>query len=449
LANSTRPSQSGPTPVDQPLPDPLVQAEAVAARGPSSVLEVSAPEAPRLLRGFQALRHRDFRLYYAGQFVSLTGTWMQSLAQSWLVLTITGSPFALGLVGAMQFLPVLFIAPIGGAIADRYRKRLILIGTQTTEMLLAFVLALLVVKHAATLGAVLLVAGLLGLANAIDMPTRQSFVVELVGAEDLTNAIALNSTLFNATRIIGPALAGLLIGVIGTAGCFLLNGLSFLAVIVGLLLMHAPATSPRHPESFGEVFDDLREGFRYVRASPTIASLVLLTGAIGTFGLNFNVVAPIMAQSTLRVGATGLGWLMASMGIGSLVASLWLAFSSARIQPRTLVTAALAFSLLEIALAFVSTFLAALGLYALIGGAMIVFAALTNSYIQLSVPHLLRGRVMSIYTSVFVGTTPIGNTLVGALAESTGATGPLLLGGGVSLLATVVFGKSLWTRERR
>jgi MFS family permease len=411
-------------------------------------LEVSPPGAPPLLRGFQALRHRDFRLYYVGQFVSLTGTWMQSLAQSWLVLTITGSAFALGLVGAIQFLPVLFIAPIGGAIADRYRKRLVLIGTQTAEMLLAFVLAVLVVEHAATLGAVLLIAGLLGLANAVDLPTRQSFVVELVGPADLTNAIALNSSLFNATRIIGPALAGLLIGVIGIAGCFFLNGLSFLAVIVGLLLMHAPTIPPRRPESFAEVIDDLREGFRYVCASPTIASLVLLTGAIGTFGLNFNVIAPIMAQSTFRVGATGLGWLMASMGVGSLVASIWLAFAAGRVQPRTLILAALAFSLLEIALAFASSFATALALYALIGGATIVFSALTNSSIQLTVPNRLRGRVMSIYTSVFVGTTPIGNTLVGALAESTGAAGPLLLGGGVSLVATVIVGRRLWSGRR-
>jgi MFS family permease len=441
-------NRATPTPIDQILPDPLAKTEAIAGRGPASVLEVSPPYAPPLLRGFLALRHRDFRLYYVGQFVSLTGTWMQSLAQSWLVLTITGSAFALGLVGAIQFLPVLFLAPLGGAIADRYHKRLVLIGTQTTQMLLALVLAILVVEGAATFDAVLIVAFLLGLANAIDMPTRQSFVVELVGGSDLPNAIALNSSLFNATRIIGPALAGLLIGIIGIAGCFFLNGLSFLAVIVGLILMNAPVVHPRRPESFGEVVEDLREGFGYVRGSATIFSLVLLTGAIGTFGMNFNVVTPIMAQTTLHVGATGLGLLMASMGVGSLAASLGLAYSAARVRPRVMVVAALVFSLFEIILAFVSSFAAALGLYALIGGAMIVYSALANSYIQLSVPNRLRGRVMSIYTSVFVGTTPIGNTLVGALAESTGAAGPLLLGGVVSLVSTVMFGRSLWSGRR-
>jgi MFS family permease len=337
---------------------------------------------------------------------------------------------------------------LGGAIADRARKRMVLLATQTAQMILAFVLGLLVLERMATFPIVLVLAFLLGVANAVDMPTRQAFVPELVGTDDLLNAIALNSTLFNAARLIGPALAGLLIGAIGIAGCFFLNGVSFIAVIVGLLMMSGTAARPAHPESLSEVIEDLREGFQYVRHSPTLMSVVLLVGTIGTFGMNFNVIAPVMAQRTLGVGAQGLGWIMAAAGFGSLIASLWLAYFSGRALPRIMLGAAIAFSLFEIVLAFVTSFGPALLFFGLIGASMVTFTALANSFIQLIVPNRLRGRVMSIYTSVFVGTTPIGNTVVGALAQSTGIAGPLILGGVASLAATVVFGRKLWKRGR-
>lgn len=424
--------------------DALVASEEVAGRGPASVIELGPPRAAALLHGFRALRHRDFRIFYAGQSISLIGTWMQSLAQSWLVLVLTESPFALGLVGALQFLPVLLFSAFGGAIADRVPKRAVLVGTQTGEMVLAFVLAVLTLTGIVTYVDVLIVALLLGVNNSIDMPTRQSFVAELVEPRDLVNAIALNSSLFNAARLIGPALAGLLIGTVGIAGCFFLNGLSFIPVIFGLLQMHPSAPPGRIEASFQAIWTDLREGFRYIRGQRTALAVVILVGAIGTFGLNFNVVLPILARNVLGVGATGLGWLMAAVGFGSLLASLGLAYLAGEPHPHMIVVAAVAFSVLEIALAPVTSFSLALLLLVFIGGAVVTISALANTYIQLCVPHQLRGRVMSIYTTVYVGTTPIGNTLAGAIAETSGSFGPLLLGGLASLAATLCVARWLW-----
>lgn len=424
--------------------DALVAGEEVAGRGPASVLEFAPPRAPALVAGLRALRYRDFRLFFSGQLISLVGTWMQGLAQSWQVLVLTNSAFALGLVGALQFLPVLLLSALGGTIADRAPKRWVLVGTQTGQMLLAFVLALLTVTRTVTYADVLILALLLGVANSVDMPTRQAFVVELVGPGDLLNAIALNASLFNAARLIGPALAGLLIGSIGIAGCFFLNGLSFIPVIIGLLLMHHRSPPPRHVSSIQDVLADLKEGMGYVKHDRGVLAVIALVGALGTFGANFNVVLPILARSVLGIGATGLGWLMTSLGLGSLVASLGLAYLGSQPRPRVIVMATVVFSVLEIALAPVTSYVTALVLLACIGAAMVVVSAVANTYIQASVPHRLRGRVMSIYTTVFVGTTPIGNTLVGILAEVSGTFGPLLLGGSASLAAAVLVGRWVW-----
>jgi len=431
-----------PTPI-APRPDSLVATEVVAGRGPGSVVETAPPQTPSLLSGFRALRHRDFSLFFAGQLVSLIGTWMQSLAQSWLVLTLTGSAFALGLVGALQFLPVLLFSAVGGTIADHLPKRQVLLVTQSAQMILAFILAFLVFRGTVTYEGVLVLAFLLGMSNAVDMPTRQAFVVELVGPDDLINAIALNSSLFNAARLIGPALAGLLIGLVGLAAAFLLNGVSFIAVIFSLLLMSPAAQPMRRLGSFRKVLMDLREGFRYVRQMTPILGVILIMGMVGTFGANFNVVVPLMAQE-MNVGPTGLGWLMAATGFGSLIASLGLAYLGKEAHPAMILGAAATFGVFEAALALVNNFAPALVLLAIVGGALVLFSALSNTFIQLTVPHRLRGRVLSIYTTVFVGTTPIGNTLVGAIAERTGTSGPLLLGGIASLLAVALFGRMLW-----
>ncbi|HEX5414047.1 MAG TPA: MFS transporter [Chloroflexota bacterium] len=437
---------SEPTPI-APRPDSLVASEVVAGRGPGSVVDTAPPRAPSLLSGFRALRHRDFRLFFAGQFVSLIGTWMQSLAQSWLVLTLTNSAFALGLVGALQFLPVLLFSAVGGTIADHLPKRQVLLVTQSAQMILAFILAFLVFEQSVTYESVLVLAFLLGVANAVDMPTRQAFVVELVGPEDLMNAIALNSSLFNAARLIGPALAGLLIGIVGLAVAFFLNGVSFFAVILSLLLMSPPPQPARRLGSFRKVILDLREGFRYVLQTTPVLGVILILGVVGTFGANFNVVTPLMAQE-MGVGATGLGWLMAAMGFGSLVASLALAYLGKEAHPVIILGAVVAIGVFEVALAVTTNFGPALVLLAIIGAAMVIQSALSNTLVQLAVPHRLRGRVMSIYTTVFVGTTPIGNTIIGAVAETTGTVGPLLLGGVLSLAAAALFGRMLWKGRR-
>jgi MFS family permease len=407
------------------------------------------PQTPGVLSGFRALRHRDFRLFFSGQLVSLVGTWMQSLAQSWLVLTLTNSPFALGLVGALQFLPVLFLSPFGGTIADRVPKRTVLILTQTTMMLLAFILAALDFLKIVTYPEILALAFGLGLANSIDMPTRQAFVVEMVGREDLMNAIALNSTLFNTARLIGPAIGGLLIAAVGIAACFFLNGLSFVAVIVGLFLIHPKPVTRRLSGSVGQVLDELAEGFGYVRHAPVVLAVILMLGAIGTFGVNFNVVLPILAQTTLKVGATGLGWLTASMGLGSLVASLFIAYLSKEPRPSLILGAAAAFCVFEVILAPVRSFPVDLILLACVAAAQTVFAAQSNTIVQLSVPGDLRGRVMAIYMMFWAGTTPIGNTLIGWVAESTGTFGPFLLGGVGSLLAVIGTAPIIWRARRK
>jgi len=428
-------------------PDALAASEVVAGRGPASVVETRPVGGPSILVGFRALRHRDFRLFFLGQLVSLIGTWMQSLAQSWLVLILTHSALALGIVGALQFLPVLLLSAFGGLIADRAPRRNVLLGTQTAQMILAFVLAVLTAQGRETFTIVLVLALLLGIANAIDMPTRQAFVVELVGPEDLANAIALNSALFNAARLVGPALAGVFIGIVGIAGCFYINGASFLAAIFALLLIKPPAVEPRYFESIQDVWQDLEEGFQYVRHETSVRAVIMITGVVGTFAINFNVVTPILAQNVLQVGPTGLGMLMAAMGVGSLVASLGMAYFGNNPHPHAVAISGAALSLLDMALAPIHSYPAALALLVLIGAAMVVLAATANSYIQLTVPNHLRGRVMSLYTTVFVGTTPIGNTLAGALAETTDAFGPLFYGGFVALLATIWLSVPLW-RQR-
>jgi len=440
--------ERAPPPPAEPIPiasrqDSLVACEVVAARGPGSIVDVAPPRTPSLLSGFRALRHRNFRLFFTSQLISLTGTWMQSLAQSWLVLTLTNSAFALGLVGALQFLPVLFFSSVGGTIADHVPKRRVLVITQSVEMILAFLLWFLVFEGIVTFASVLVLAFLLGVANAVDMPTRQAFVVELVEPDDLMNAIALNSSLFNAARLVGPALAGILIGLVGIGVAFFLNGVSFLPVIVSLLLMTVPAQPVRRLGSLKKITMDLREGFRYVRQTTPVLGVVLIMAAVGTFGANFNVVTPLMAQE-MGVGATGLGWLMAAMGFGSLVASLGLAYLGKEAHPGVMVGAAIVFGGFEIGLAAIQNFGPALVVLAIIGAAMVLFSALSNTFIQLAVPHRLRGRVMSVYTTVFVGTTPIGNTIVGALAERTGTAGPLILGGVLSVVAAILFGPLLW-----
>ena len=388
-----------------------------------------------------ALRHRNFRLFWFGQMISLVGTWMQSVAQAWLVLLLTHDPFWLGVVAAIQFTPVLVLGLVGGIVADVLPKRPTVIGTQASLMVLALVLAGLSATGTVQVWHILVLAVALGLVNAVDMPTRQAFVIEMVGREDVANAVALNSAMFNAARIVGPAVAGLVIGVAGVTVCFLVNGLSFIAVIAGLAAMreadlHGGARLAR-PQSLGQVGAHLSEGLRYVRHTPVVLLAVCLVGLVSTLGMNFNVLMPAMANDVLGVGASGFGFLMSAMGFGSLVAALGVALLR---RPRlsVLLVGAFALGVLEFAFAGIRFFPLSLAAVFVAGAGAIAMTATANSAIQLAVPDKLRGRVMSVYMTVFAGSTPIGGLLAGWLASSFGSPVALAFGGGMSALATVV-----------
>ena len=409
----------------------------VAGRGPATTMEYQPRPTP-LARGLVSLRHRDFRLFWFGQLVSLVGTWMQIVAQNWLVLELTNSPLALGVVSALQFLPILTLSIPGGVVADRLPKRALLLATQSSSMLLAFALAVLTQVGVVQIVHVLVLALLLGVVNALDMPTRQAFVVELVGAADLRNAIALNSAAFNSARLVGPAVAGLAIGWLGLAGCFYLNGMSFLAVIVGLLAVRTGREPAARPVEPGSLWDDLREGLAYVLGTPRVRWVVLLVAVIGTFGMNMGVLIPVLARDALRVGAEDYGFLTSAMGVGSLVAAFLLAYLGQAPRRGLLLGAVAALGLLQMVLADVTGFLLALPLLAGVGFAMIFFTTLANTALQMATPDALRGRVMSVYATVFAGTTPLGSIFAGWLAERWGVGASFFLGGLVSLSAALV-----------
>ncbi|MFI5254773.1 MAG: MFS transporter [Candidatus Limnocylindrales bacterium] len=400
---------------------------------------------PSALRWRGAFRHRNFRLFWFGQLISLVGTWMQSVAQAWLVLLLTHDPFWLGVVAAVQFTPVLVLGLFGGILADILPKRRMIIATQTILMALALILAALSWSGVVQVWHVLLLAFCLGLVNAVDMPTRQAFVMDLVGREDVANAVGLNSAMFNAARIVGPAVAGLVIGVVGVTVCFFLNGLSFVAVIVGLLLMreadlHGGARLAR-PHTLAEVGVNLAEGLRYVRRTPVVLLAVGLVGLVATVGMNFNVLIPAMANNVLHVGASGFGFLMSSMGLGSLLASLGIAYLG---RPRLSVMLGGAFALgtLEVLFAGAGYFPLALVAVFGAGAGAIAMTATANSAIQLATPDALRGRIMSVYMTVFAGSTPVGGLFAGWLASSYGPPAALMVGGTASALVAV--GATLW-----
>lgn len=404
-----------------------------------------------LPRGLSALRHRNFRLFWSGQLVSLIGTWMQSIAQGWLVLQLTHSnAFALGVVSAFQFLPVLVFGLFGGLIADALPKRPTLYATQGTMMVLAFILAALTYTNVVHVWHVVALATLLGFANAVDMPTRQAFVMDMVGREDVGNAIALNSAAFNAARIVGPAIAGLAIALVGTATCFLLNGISFLAVLGGLALMrdHELKSRPRADveRSPSAMVENMAEGLRYVGGTPVVLLAVVVVGLVSTVGMNFNVLVPVLASDVLHVGATGYGFLMTAMGIGSLVSALAIAFSG-RPSRRVLLVGAFLMGLLQVAVGLVRFFPLALVAMFGVGAAAIAMTATANTLIQLSVPDALRGRVMSVYTTVFAGSTPIGSLMTGGLASGFGTLAAFIFEGAFSMAATVG-GYALYLRRQ-
>src|SRR5713226_3328825 len=383
--------------------------------------------------GLRALRHRDFRLFWSGQLVSLIGTWMQSVGQSWLVLELTNSPFRLGLIGALQFGPILLFSFLGGAISDRVHKRRMLIGTQTALMIQAFTLSALVWSGHVQFWHVAVLAALYGLANTLDMPARQSFIAHLVPRGDLMNAIALNSTVFNGARVVGPAAAGLLVARYGTAAAFLFNGLSFLAVIAALAAIRT-AGAPRPPSGLG-MGAEIAEGVRYALGTPRIALVFGLLLSVSLFVVNMNVLVPLIARNVLHEGAHGFGLLMAALGVGAVMGALTVA-GLARGRPPLgfVVGPAIAAALLLVGLSFVHHFGLAAAVLMALGFSQIVFMTSCNTTVQLTVPDELRGRIMGLYALVFAGMTPIGALIMGTVAEHWGVSRACAVGGGAGLL---------------
>ncbi|MGA3056644.1 MAG: MFS transporter [Candidatus Limnocylindrales bacterium] len=398
----------------------------------------------RFLAAGRALRHRNFRLFFFGQLISVTGTWMQTLAQAWLLGTLVGWDQAvvyIGLLGVVQFLPVLGLGLFGGIIADIWPKRFTVIGTQCAAGLLALTLGGLDYFHFVAAWHIFVLAFLLGIVNAVDMPSRQSFVVEMVGHDDVANAIALNSAVFNGARIVGPAIAGILIGVLGTALCFILNGLSYGAVVIGLLAMRdaelRPADRLAMPRSLVEVRGNLAEGLKYVWRTPIVLLAITVVGFVSTFGMNFNVVLPVMAARVLNVGSGGYGMLFAAMGAGALTSALAVA-TLRRPHIRVLIGGGMILGAAELVLASTTAYPLAMVAVFFCGVGAIATAASANSLVQITVPGPLRGRVMSVYTTVFSGSTPIGNGLTGGVGGLWGTPAALVMNGAVALGAEAV-----------
>jgi MFS family permease len=400
----------------------------------------------RLTANMTAFHHRNYRLFFAGQLVSLIGTWMQQVAQAWLVWELTGDPIWLGIVTTAQFVPVVILGLFAGVAADALPKQKVLLAAQVAMMVLAFVLAGLVITGIAEVWMIVVLAFLLGIANAVDMPARQAFAVELVGRDHVGNAVALNSAMFNGARVVGPAAAGLAIGAFGVAAAFLLNGLSFVAVIAGLWLIDEreleTSTRIARPTSVTAVIENLVEGLAYVRQTPVVLLAVTVVGIVATVGMNWNVLLPAFAQNELSSDAAGFGFLMAASGIGSVLAALRLAVD--RPRPTRLATGALILGIATVGLAVSRIFPMSLGVMVVIGFGSILMAATGNTTIQVAVPDQLRGRVMSVYTTVFSASMPVGGILFGALASGFGSSIAIGLGGILTVLvglAAIAWGR--------
>ncbi len=386
----------------------------------------------------RALRHRNYQLFFSGQFISVIGTWMQNVAQAWLVYQLSKSSFLLGLVGFMGQFPVFLLAPVGGHAADRWRRHRIIVGTQTAMMLLAFVLAALTFSGIVEVWHVVVLAALLGFVNAFDIPARQAFVVEMVGRADLPNAIALNSSLFNGARIIGPAIAGVLVAAIGEAWCFFANGISYIAVITGLLLMRLEprAAAPRPGSAIAHII----EGFRWVGSTRPIRALLIQLGIVSLVGMPYAVLMPIFADHILHRGAAGLGILMGASGVGALIGALRLALRQGTSGlGRWVAYSTFSFGASLILFALSRSFWLSAALLLPVGFTFIVQMAASNTLIQSMVPDALRGRVMAAYSMMFMGMAPLGALGAGIAASHLGAPLTVAIGGAASCVSAAVF----------
>jgi MFS family permease len=384
---------------------------------------------------FRSMSVRNYRLYFAGQLISTTGTWMQSIAQAWLVLQITGSGVALGVTVALQFLPVLLVGAWGGLVADRVDKRRLLVGTQAAAGVLALVLGTVTALGVVQLWMIYVLALGLGAVNALDNPARRAFVVEMVGDEHVSNAVSLSSAMFMAARVIGPAIAGLVIAGFGVSWCFFANGVSYSAAVIAFLAMRENeffAVEPV-PKRKGQ----LREGLRYAWSTPALRLVLVLTAVIGTLAFNFQVVLPLLAKQTFSGGADTLGVLYASMSIGSVIGGL-VSAHEARATRRFVLGAALAFGAALVAAALAPTFALELLVLVPVGAAGIAFTAMANGVLQTETAPEMRGRVAALFTVAFLGSTPIGGPIIGWVSQQLGPRAGLWVGAVATLAVTAV-----------
>ncbi len=410
---------------------------------PTSVdLEPTSSPAPagrgRAATLFSALKHRNFQLFFSGQIVSLVGTWMQTVAEAWLIYRLTGSSVLLGVLGFVSQIPIFLLSPLAGLAADRWPRHRVVIATQACSMILAFTLATLTLTGHIRVWEIIGLATLLGTVNAFDVPARQSFLIEMVGREDVLNAIALNSSMFNGARVAGPAIAGILVAIVGEGWCFLLNGLSYLAVIAGLLMMRLPKMQSLHDGT--PPMEKLREGFRFVRHTKPIRMLLVLLALVSFFALPFSVLMPIFASRILGGGASAYGWLMGMVGFGAMLGALAIAMrQQLRGLGNVVAYAAVGLGVSLVIFSASRWYGVSLAALVLAGFTMMMQFTATNTLIQAMVPDQLRGRVMSIYTMMFLGMMPLGSLLAGAIAERVGAPVTVGLGGIVSFAGGVVF----------
>ena len=387
---------------------------------------------------FRSLRHRNFRLFFSGQIVSLVGTWMQQVAQSWLIYRLSHSAALLGVATFVNQIPALLLSPVGGVVADRYDRRRILVWTQTASMVLAMILAALTLNGVVQVWHIMVLAVLLGVSSAFDTPARQSFIVDMVERQDVSNSIALNSVMYTVARTLGPAVAGVLVSLMGEGWCFAVNGLSYVAVIVGLLMMRIPMriSAPLA----GSPFSHVAEGFRYVWRTGPVRSLLWVMGLSCLVAVPYQYFMPIFADQILHGGPRGMGWLMAAAGTGALVGALVLSLRTELNGMGALVARyCFTFGISLAAFSLSQSFYLSMALLVVLGFAMTSLYALINTLIQSMIPDELRGRVMSFYFLMYVGTTPFGTLLAGSLAKPLGVPRTLTCGGLICAAGGVVF----------
>jgi len=396
----------------------------------------------RIRDSVRALRHRNYRIYFFAMLVSFTGTWMQSMAQGWLVYRLTGSAWLLGLVGFVGQVPVFVFAPVGGVLADRHSRHRIVVLTAGLAMTQALVLAILTLSDRVTVGAVLVLAVTLGVVNAIDLPTRQSFLAELVERPDLMNAIALNSSMINVARVLGPALAGVIIGWHGEGLCFLINAISYLAVIAGLVAMRL--TGSQEERVAGSALADLKEGFRYVNRTTPVRALLLLVAFVSIFGLSYIVLMPVFAKEILNGGSQSLGILLGAAGIGALGAAVTLA-ARQHVEGlgRVVAVSVASVGVALILFSFSRSVIVSALLLVPIGFSLMLQMSASNTLLQSLVPDRMRGRVMAFYSMSLMGMVPFGNLFAGAIAARVGAPNTVALGGALCVGAALFFGLRL------